>query len=278
MEKIDLCQRRSFGDLLTDTFVFIKQEFKPFLRCFCYLVLPVLIVDVLFKSTFLQDFILNTGEQYSTDILRFRGQFFWTYFFNLIVIYWLMLETLSYIRVYQDKYEAGDNSPVKPREVWFVMRRKGVLLGIWGIGYLCISLIAFLFLIIPGIYFFTALNFGAYLIVITDRKMKEVFSFSFIRGEWWSTFGFGIVIHLIISFMSYIFLIPTWILYIPSLMTDNPENNYIASILLLLASLGQNFLYTIYFIGMGFKFFSIIEGREHYALYKKINSIGENTI
>lgn len=278
MEKIDLCQRRSFGDLLTDTFVFIKQEFKPFLRCFCYLVLPVLIVDVLFKSAFLQDFILNTEEQYSTDILRFRGQFSWTYFFNLIVIYGLMLETLSYIRVYQDKYEAGDTSPVKPREVWFVMRRKGVLLGIWGIGYLCISLIAFLFLIIPGIYFFTALTFGAYLIVITDRKMKEGFSFSFIRGEWWSTFGFGIVLHLIISFMSYIFLIPTWILYIPSLMTGNPENNYIASMLLLLASLGQNFLYTIYFIGMGFKFFSIIEGREHYTLYKKINSIGENTI
>lgn len=48
--------------------------------------------------------------------------------------------------------------------------------------------------------------------------------------------------------------------------------------LLLFASLGQNFLYTIYFMGMGFKFFSIIEGREHYTLYKKINSIGENTI
>lgn len=52
MEKIDLYQRRSFGDLLTDTFVFIKQEFKSFLICFCYLALPVLGMDVLIKSTF----------------------------------------------------------------------------------------------------------------------------------------------------------------------------------------------------------------------------------
>lgn len=130
----------------------------------------------------------------------------------------------------------------------------------------------------PRDLFFITLTFGGYLIVMADRKIKEGFSLSFIGGEWWSTFGYGIILNLIISLLSYIFLIPTWVLCIPSLVTGNPENNYIASAFLLLASLGQNFLYTIYFIGISLKFFSIREGREHHSLYKKINSIGENAI
>lgn len=278
MEKIDLYQRRSFGDLLTDTFVFIKQEFKSFLICFCYLALPVLGIDVLIKSTFLRDLIFYSEGKSAADIFNFNGNILWSYFFNLVVVYWIMLTTLSYIRVYQEKCETGDKNRISVREVWIVMRRKGLSLGIWGIGYVCISLVATLFLIIPGIYFFITLTFGGYLIVMADRKIKEGFSLSFIGGEWWSTFGYGIILNLIISLLSYIFLIPTWVLYIPSLVTGNPENNYIAPAFLLLASLGQNFLYTIYFIGISLKFFSIREGREHHSLYKKINSIGENAI
>lgn len=276
MEKIDLCQRRSFGDLLTDTFVFFKQEFKPFLICFCYLVLPVLVIDILIKSTLLQDFLFYSEGKSKMDTVHFNGNILWSYFFTLVVIYWIMLTTLAYIRVYREKYEAGDTERVKAGKVWSVMKRKGFSLSIWGIAYVCISLLATLFLIVPGVYFFIALTFGGYLIVIADKKLKEGFSLSFIGGEWWSTLGYGIILNLVISFMSYIFLIPTWILYIPSLVTGNPENNYLASALLLLASLGQNFLYTIYFIGMGLKFFSIVEGREHSSLYKKINRIGEN--
>ena len=87
MEKIDLYQRRSFGDLLTDTFVFIKQEFKSFLICFCYLALPVLGMDVLIKSTFLRDLIFYSEGKSAADIFNFNGNILWSYFFNLVVVY-----------------------------------------------------------------------------------------------------------------------------------------------------------------------------------------------
>ena len=45
MEKINFNQVRGFSDSITLTFNFIKQEFKPLLRSFAVIALPVVLSD-----------------------------------------------------------------------------------------------------------------------------------------------------------------------------------------------------------------------------------------
>ena len=50
MEKINFNQVRGFSDSITLTFNFIKQEFKPLLRSFAVIALPVVFIGLFFMS------------------------------------------------------------------------------------------------------------------------------------------------------------------------------------------------------------------------------------
>ena len=50
MEKINFNQVRGFSDSITLTFNFIKQEFKPLLRSFAVIALPVIFIGLFFMS------------------------------------------------------------------------------------------------------------------------------------------------------------------------------------------------------------------------------------
>ena len=52
MEKIDFNQVRGFSDSITLTFNFIKQEFKPLLRSFAVIALPVIFYRIVFYELF----------------------------------------------------------------------------------------------------------------------------------------------------------------------------------------------------------------------------------
>lgn len=52
MEKINFNQVRGFSDSITLTFNFIKQEFKPLLRSFAVIALPVIFIGLFFYELF----------------------------------------------------------------------------------------------------------------------------------------------------------------------------------------------------------------------------------
>lgn len=276
MQKIRLNRIRNIGDLITGTFVFIRQEFKSLICCYSVLVLPLVLLDMIFKSTMLKSALAyGSGEQVGFDSVM--GQTMLNYLTTLFLVFWVTLETISYMRVYYDRYSAGEESPVSVGDVWRVMLRNlGKMLG-WNFLFLMIVILGCFFLFIPGIYLFITFSFTSYFLVIKDIPFdSRMFSTSFIQGEWWSTFGFYILLVLIVGVMSYVFSLPYVVVTMTSLMTGAGENIYLMTFLLLLSSLGQNLLYTITVTGMGFKFFSILEGQEHTGLYEKIERLGEN--
>lgn len=276
--KINFQQVRGFSDSITVTFNFIKQEFKPLITAFAVIVLPWIFVDLFVKSYVLRD-VLNimTPEAPENPFANLSATLV-SYLSSMVVFYWVFLYVITYLRIYCDKFRAQDESRITVGEIWHKMMPNIGRMLLWGFLYVLAVLLGTVCLIIPGIYLGVAFIFSTYFLIIRDCSVTASMSASMnlIRGQWWNVFGYIIVLQLIVGGLSYIFSIPYMVLTFKSLFTQQVPGIYEMTFGLLLANLGQFFLYIISLVGIGVRFFSLLEQEEHITLLGKIEQLGTN--
>ena len=134
MEKINFNQVRGFSDSITLTFNFIKQEFKPLLRSFAVIALPVVFIGLFFMSYSARESLITIvqPDQYAGSSLDMLTNSLLTNLLTMVIYFWMSLIGIAYIRVYQDKVAAADEARITPGEVWQVMSGSRELLkGKW---------------------------------------------------------------------------------------------------------------------------------------------------
>ena len=249
------------------------------LLCYSVLVLPFVLAGLILQAVLIDEGLsLLVESSSSSSGGGYLQSFLWTNLWLLLLLYWVMLETLSYLRVYQDKYDRSDGSRITFKEVWPVMVRNMAKVFFWSFLYLLLVVVGTLFLLIPGIFLGVALLFVPYGMVLKDQPWRGgKFSFTFIMGEWWSTFVFYILLVLVVKVVSSLLSLPSFILIFTNAFTGEEAGSYWLMFTMLLASLGENLLKVVLFVGLGFKFFSILESREHTELLRKIETLGDRT-
>ena len=95
-----------------------------------------------------------------------------------------------------------------------------------------------------------------------------------VKGNWWKTFGFILVMYLLVGVVAYLFGIPYMFVMMSSAFTGAIPNIYEITFSLLLSYLGQYTLYTVLFVGVGMLFFSRSEEMEHTTLLSQIDQLG----
>lgn len=285
MEKINLSVERSFSDLITATINFMKQEFVPFIRAFAVIGFPVILVVLyLIKDVLMSTFELSQHPQ------QYGDDFFGTMAINsmisglstMIMAAWVQLFSICYLRVYWDHYREGVEERITISEVFSMMVRKfGVFIG-WSFFYMLIVIVGMLLFIVPGVYFAVALTFGVYIVILKDKGFSSLMtdSMAMIKGHWWMTVGYVLVLQLLVGVVGYVFSIPYAAVSMTSLFTGEVPGVYELTFTLLLSYLGQYTLYTVAFVGIGMLFFSRSEAMEHTTLLSRIDELGaqpENT-
>ena len=106
--KINLQEVRNFGDSITATFLFIKQEFKSLVRSFVVIMLPLIFVDLFVKSHMIKTMFTFVVAQAKDGILSI----FLGYLSSMLVFYWLILFVNSFLRVYADKFRNSSEEGV----------------------------------------------------------------------------------------------------------------------------------------------------------------------
>jgi len=134
------------------------------------------------------------------------------------------------------------------------------------------------------------LIFGASLTFFIRAYEKSGFfpalsrSFNLVRGKWWSTFGLIMVLSLIVSTLSYLFIMPWYITTIISAMhnvsTDifqEPSFKWKLFTILSFAVyyLSQMVLSAIPNIGIALQYFNLVELKEAKGLMNEIESLGK---
>lgn len=283
MEKpiIKLQQERDFNALISDTFEFIRQEFKPLTKSLLTYAGPFILITA-FLSAMYQNSIYSSianPEEISDPLFGFKSMFSVTYFLYLIsaavsnVI--LTLVIYIYMKIYADR--GKDN--FTPEDVWrnvghyflpvfFITLVLGFMIGI-----------GILLFIIPGIYLAVTLVFTVYAKIAENLSFADAMSRSInlVKDHWWFTFGLLLIVYFIASFSGSIFLLPQIIysMFI-GISAANGTFEGVSIFYLIISAAGTfiaTFLYSIIYITITLHYYNLIEKKEKPQLWDEINDI-----
>lgn len=203
-----------FGELFSKSLQEYKSNFKEFSKLFIYFfIIPffiVLLVNIYFSySNGLYD--LSAMANFTPNLDFFKS-------FGILAIVLICAAFINYVGVIsltaivlkKDKFKFGEALNEGKKFYW------------GSIGFLIVLVIFLILLfvafIIPGIIFMIFWTFGL-LIFIKERKgvigsLKA--SFYLVRGRWWKTFGYIILLQIILGLVSGVLSVPSIIMQLVS--------------------------------------------------------------
>lgn len=284
---IEFKKQRELGEILTDTFAFLRSQLKPFLGTFFKIVGPYLLVMLLSFALYFYSFssVLNFNVQTSYEafnpILMILAVL--AIFVTSIAAYVMSQATvLYYIKSYANNKGTTDFDEIK-KEVY------GSFWNFIGLGFLVgISvMIGFLFCFLPGIYLIVPLSLTFSILVFNQKGVSEAFSYSFVlvKDNWWITFASIFVVGIIVGVAGYAFSLPaaiySWVkmgvfsgeMDAVTMMDGFFDPIYI--LLNLLATLFKFLLNLISVVAGVFIYFNLNEKKNFTGTYERIQNLGD---
>lgn len=285
---IEFKKQRELGEILSDTFAFFRNEFKPFFNTFFTIVGPFLAVMVVSLILYLY-FAGNTlnimafdydMEPINLAIIAVVGLL---YILSLVAVYTMSQSTvLHYIKSYANGKGTIDVATIR-KEVYDSFW-SFIGLGIM-VGLSCF--VGFMLCIIPGIYLYVPLSLAFCILVYNRMNASDAYGYSFtlIKNEWWMTFATIFVIGIIVVVASYVFVVPTaiyqWIkmgvfsgeIDAEGMMDIFKDPIYI--LLNVISTLAQFLLNLISIIAGAFIYFNLNEKKNFTGTYERIDNLGD---
>lgn len=274
-------KNRDFGALFNDTFLFIKHNFKNLLLGMIYFVIPFALLQGIALGIVQHQTLSSMSLEQQAN--PFNGNFVTimlvTYFFLIITYTFSMAFIFQYIKL----FKASEDKVIELKQVWKLIL--GVVPKIFAASILIaiISGFATILLVIPGIYLMVCFSLVIPIIIFQGDSIKEAINacFPLIKNNWWSTFGFLIVLSMIAGALQFAFQVPMAIYqFITAFhMAQNEplETSQGLSILFsIIQSTGASLMQVIPFTGIAILYFSLIEQKQNPALLKELESVGEN--
>ena len=210
---VEFKKERDLGTIISDTFKFLRLEWKPFFGILLRTsFLPILIAIgglffylYSFPNTFgslasLDDGMYdlpNFGSLFTS--MAFMGVFF------LIAYVIMIITALYYIKSYIDNNGRVDFTMVQDtvKEKFWSFAGLFVLIGL-------VMVASAMLCFFPIFYTGVVLSLAAPILVFNNLDVGDTisYSFKFVNGHWWETFGVMLVVGIITTIIGYIFAIP----------------------------------------------------------------------
>ncbi|MCT8339777.1 hypothetical protein MG296_06910 [Flavobacteriaceae bacterium TK19130] len=212
---VNFKKQRELGAILTDTFKFIRLEWRPLGGMILKYAGPALLIVIFAYIYYMQTTLGNLGLlNTAMDFGAYTAGIFIALLLLLVsglAFYALLYGTIiHYVKIY-----IANNGVVDKKQV-----AQGIKKDFWrlfGLTFLVgiMAGIGLLLCVIPGIYLGTILASTYAILVIERRGISDSISYSFdlIRGEWWITFATYLVIFLLFYLITFVFNIPQYIYF-----------------------------------------------------------------
>lgn len=284
---IEFKKKRELGDILTDTFAFIRQNGKHLL-------------SILLKTSAIPFVLLLLASAYYTHtsanvfdpISLSQGEFsnfgmlliaFIAMFATLLIFYGALFGTvLHYIKDYIENKGVVNSESV----VHGVKNDFGKIIGLGTLSGLIIffgTLLCF----IPGIYLYVPMSLVFSILIFRNTSATDAItdSFHLIKNEWWITFATLFIIGIIIGIISMVFSLPAVLYSYTKLLTSASQGSmadptamidWVFIILNTISSAAQYILYIITAISTAFIYFNLNEIKHATGTLEQIDSLGNN--
>jgi hypothetical protein len=282
---IELAKPRDFGEIISDTFLFIRQNFKGLLKSFfifCGFFMIASAISMSMVQLRLQQLTssLTPGRSIGPTSFDTISEFFVNWLllmvFGLCMLSTNLLVVICYIALYKQK---GNVAPTTP-ELWSYFKYYFIRLFFSLLLILVMLMVGYMLCLIPGIWLFPIFGLIFPIMIIENASFGYAFSraFKLISNNWWVTAGavfiFWVVTYCLVLFIS----IPTSIMNVSSVFL-HPEKTPVLStwqiiFTTVLQQLMQVFL-IIPTIGICLCYFNLTESKDGTSLLNRIGKFGE---
>ncbi len=286
---IEFKKQRELGEILSDSFGFIRNEFKPFFSTILKIVGPYIVIMLISMGFYMFTIgdIFNLSaignptatQTYSPFIMVFA---ILALILSSIAAYVLAQGTvLHYIKSYINNKGAVNYDEI----------RQGVYGSFWslfGLGILVglSVMIGAIFCLIPGIYLAVPLSVSFAILVFLKKDAMESYQYSFtlIKENWWMTFVTLFVVYIIVAIATYAFSLPaviyTWIkmgVFSGEMDAENFNifNDPIYLLLNILSTLIRFLMNIIFLVSTSLIFFNLNEKKNFTGTFERIESLGK---
>lgn len=311
---IEYHQTRDFSRKMNVTFEFVRQNFRPLGKSILFIAGPPVLLASLLIGSFFKDMFstsFSMGRGGDPEMMRdmFMTPNFWLQL--LLMCVFLMVSTVATIATinnYLLLYEERKTNRIEIGDVWGRVRDTFWMYLGTALLFTIVYTIACVVMAIPVVLLTRVsplligfgvmaliclviyLMFGSSLVFIIRAYERIGFfaalarSFKLVQGKWWSTFGLIIVLYIIVMIVSYVFMIPWYVITLVSSLHNagvegvgEPSSGLqtISLIFLTLYYLAQMVMYALPNVGIAFQYFNLVERKEAKGLMGQIESIGQ---
>jgi len=283
---IQLLKHRDFGLIFSDTFEFLKENWKPLLKGLLYIACPFFLVGGMmmgFGMDALYNIDIRNPDSFEDPPVDLENIpiFIIGYFLliGLFVVGYIMslLVVNSYMRLYREGHTAES---IQTADIW--NEGKQHFWKILGTSIVVMTMMMFGFILcfFPGIYIMVPLSL-IFIMRIEESELTLGESiqkcFELVRNHWWQSLGVVIALSFIGSMLSYAFMIPCYILIYADMLLDLNDFGILQAL-----GYGINFMASMLISGMmlcgtAIMYYSYRERMDGTGMAQQIETIGENT-
>jgi len=274
-------KRRDFGQIINDTFAFIRQNFKPLITTyaiFCGLFVLASMATMLLQQykmvNILNDIKISGGSNRNPLGATFGIEYFLSLLFSLFSYASMSVSIHSYIAIYINK---GNQAPTID-EVWGYFKHYFFRVFGSSLALLLLLCVAFIFCVAPFFWLFPFVSMIYPIMVIENGSLAFSFnrSFQLIKDNFWVTFGTLIIVWIIVYACMTMVVLPTSLMNMVGLLSHkSPQMSLtLTMITTVLQSLCQVF-FIIPIITVTLVYFSLVEQKENLGLMERITQFGD---
>lgn len=271
-QPIELRRVRDFGQVISDSFLFITSQAKSFFKI-VLLISGVFILATWASSSVYQVKVLqlygnmqsisNVNQQiYGIPYLMLMAA-------SMLSVLVITLATLSYLKAYDE----NDGHTPNDGEVWLIFKSLFFKYLVANILFTILVGIAFMLCLIPGIYLFPIVSILYPILVFEGQGLGSLLGrgFYLVKENWWKLFGTLILITMVSYMCTFIFGLPTFLLTMFGVFfkSTGPMANGLAIFFSLFSALGQ-VAWCFASVAITLCYFSLREEKEGAGLLQKI--------
>lgn len=289
---INFKKERDLGSIITDTFKFIKEEYRTLFRLYIkhvgWLLLLVIAASTYYQYQSLKistNVLTETGPAaFLTEMIADTG----------VAILLLSMASIAYsalslvVITSIIKSYVQSNGEINEDEVnQFVKQFFGRTLGSLVVVGLLVF-IGFLLCVLPGIYLIVPLSLIFPILVFQEKTFAEAFSESFklIKNNWWISFATLLVVSILISLIGGLFQLPIVVMTAMETFvsiqdgtgtsgTETLSGNWLYMLFYILAALAQYLLGIVTLISLTLVYFNLNEFHNKTGTLEDIDRIGK---
>lgn len=275
MQNFNLRKSRDVGDILTDTFQYIRIHYLVLGKGLLFFVMPLYLINAFLVQEYSNQVVGDIFDPNNLEILQgfFSGRYFLALFFSIVAYSLIPVIVLNHMNLVSQGFEPNVSDLIEDS--------LPLILKIIGLNIIIAFIVgfSFLFLFFPAIFFGVKLSLAQSALVLEERDVMESVnrSWDLTKNFWWATFALLIVMYIITVFMTYVFVLPTTILSIFLVSGVDAGDStlfatFITTLELIFNAVGSLFTAIIQ-IAMALHFFNLVERREGGTLRSKIEGL-----